>query len=279
MPRQLNARQERFILEYLKDQNASAAAIRAGYSEKTKGTHAVELMRNPLIQERISLGMTDLYAEMGVNVLNLMKMQTRLAFFDPIHLFDETGQPLPIHQLDPDIRKLLTVGYNSSAKGTSISVRMPNKQQALAALERRYAKFMELQIKMLERYAGEMMEEEEQEGVEALEHTSHAPEATDHEPTVLAAVQPQAVQQQAAQPEPAPPMPVEEKKYPDLKNDPFWMFGGEKYYRPEDAVNPNPLFRRGAKEKPDPVVPQAVVAKSRLAELMPAFLRREKTTA
>jgi len=257
MPRVLNARQERFILEYLKDQNASAAAIRAGYSEKTKGTHACELLRNPLIQERISVGLSDLYAEMGVNVLNLMKMQTRMAFFDPIHLFDDNGDPLPIHQLDPDVRKLLTVGYSKSAKGMSLSVRMPNKQQALAALERRYAKFMELQVKMLERYAEEMMEEE---GEEMHEVEEVAEEAT-HE------------RAQGAQPE-APSTPVpEEKKYPDLRNDPFWMFGGEKYYRPEDAVNPNPLFRRGAKEKPDPV-PEAIVVKSRLADLMPAFLRK-----
>jgi phage terminase small subunit len=271
MPRQLNARQERFILEYLKDQNASAAAIRAGYSEKTKGTHACELMRNPLIQERISLGMTDLYAEMGVNVLNLMKMQTRMAFFDPVHLFDENGHPIPIHQLDPDIRKLLTVSYSSNAKGTSLSVRMPNKQQAIAALERRYAKFMELQIKMLERYAGEMMEEEE-EGVaeERVEEERVEEERVEEERVEEAARHVPAQAAQATLPEPA----REEKKYPDLKNDPFWMFGGEKYYRPEDAVNPNPLFRRGAKEKPDPVVPEAVVAKSRLAELMPAFLRK-----
>jgi phage terminase small subunit len=256
--RPLNPRQERFILEYLKDQNASAAAIRAGYSAKTKGTHAAELMRNPLVQERISLGLTDLYAEMGVNVLKLMTMQTRMAFFDPIHLFDENGDPVPIHQLDPDIRKLLTVGYAKSAKGMSLSVRMPNKQQAIAALERRYAKFMELQIKMLERYAEEMIDgEEEEEDTEKVEQ------------------QPAQPAQSAALPTVAP----EEKKYPDLKNDPFWMFGGEKYYRPEDAVNPNPLFRRGAKEKPDPVVPEAVVAKSRLADLMPAFLRKPQTTA
>src|SRR5262245_42008832 len=116
MPRNLNARQERFILEYLKDQNASAAAIRAGYSAKTKGTHAAELMRNPLIQERISIGLTDLYAEMGVNVLNLMKMQTRMAFFDPVHLFDENGDPIPVNKLDPDIRKLLTVSYSTDSK-------------------------------------------------------------------------------------------------------------------------------------------------------------------
>jgi phage terminase small subunit len=261
MPRQLNARQERFILEYLKDQNASAAAIRAGYSEKTKGTHACELMRNPLIQERISLGMTDLYAEMGVNVLNLMKMQMRMAFFDPVHLFDENGHPIPIHRLDPDIRKLLTVHYSQSAKGTSVSVRMPNKQQAIAALERRYAKFMELQIKMLERYAGEMMEEEEEGVAEERVEEEKVEEAAQHVPAQVA---------QTTLPEPA----REEKKYPDLKNDPFWMFGGEKYYRPEDAVNPNPLFRRGAKEKPDPVVPESVVAKSRLADLMPTFLRK-----
>jgi phage terminase small subunit len=261
--RQLNARQERFILEYLKDQNASAAAIRAGYSSKTKGTHAAALMRNPLVQERISIGMTDLYAEMGVNVLNLMKMQARMAFFDPVHLFDDNGDPIPINKLDPDIRKLLTVSYSTDAKGMRLQVRLPNKQQAIAALERRYARFMELQMKLLERYAQEMMEEEEvREDAESVEHE-----------------QAQAVQEKATQAEAPPARPQEDKKYPDLKNDPFWMFGGEKYYRPEDAVNPNPLFRRGAREKPDPVVPPSAVAKSRLAELMPAFLRREKTTA
>jgi len=44
----LTDRQERFVNEYLLDQNATAAAIRAGYSVKTRGAQAAALMNNPL---------------------------------------------------------------------------------------------------------------------------------------------------------------------------------------------------------------------------------------
>ncbi|HEY4372526.1 MAG TPA: terminase small subunit [Burkholderiales bacterium] len=39
-------RQERFVHEDLIDHNASAAAGRAGYPARTKGTHAAWLMKN-----------------------------------------------------------------------------------------------------------------------------------------------------------------------------------------------------------------------------------------
>ncbi len=52
----LTAKQARFVEEYLIDLNATAAAIRAGYSEKTAATIAHENLRKPKIAEAIRVG-------------------------------------------------------------------------------------------------------------------------------------------------------------------------------------------------------------------------------
>ena len=50
----LSAAQEKFCLEYRKHEgNATAAAIAAGYSERTAGQQAARLLRNVNIQRRI----------------------------------------------------------------------------------------------------------------------------------------------------------------------------------------------------------------------------------
>lgn len=45
----MNAKQKLFMAEYLKDSNASAAARRAGYSERTAGAIGHELLKKPEI--------------------------------------------------------------------------------------------------------------------------------------------------------------------------------------------------------------------------------------
>ena len=49
----LNAKQQRFALEYLVDYNATQSAIRAGYSRKTAGAQAHKLLKNAEIAEEI----------------------------------------------------------------------------------------------------------------------------------------------------------------------------------------------------------------------------------
>ena len=49
----LNAKQNRFVEEYLVDLNATKAAIRAGYSERTAEVIGYENLRKPQIQEAI----------------------------------------------------------------------------------------------------------------------------------------------------------------------------------------------------------------------------------
>lgn len=55
----LNARQELFIQEYLKDYNATQAAIRAGYSEATAGQIGHALLKNVEISLRVHQAQTE----------------------------------------------------------------------------------------------------------------------------------------------------------------------------------------------------------------------------
>jgi phage terminase small subunit len=52
----MTPRQTRFVAEYLVDLNATQAAIRAGYSEKTAGAAGGRLLQNVTIREQIKAG-------------------------------------------------------------------------------------------------------------------------------------------------------------------------------------------------------------------------------
>ena len=59
----LQARQELFCLEYIKDGNATQAAIRAGYKPKYAGTNADKLLKNTNIRARIDELMAEVQQE------------------------------------------------------------------------------------------------------------------------------------------------------------------------------------------------------------------------
>lgn len=50
-------KRRRFVAEYLKDLNQTAAAIRAGFSERTAKQTGYELMRDPLVQAAVQAEM------------------------------------------------------------------------------------------------------------------------------------------------------------------------------------------------------------------------------
>lgn len=56
----LTPRQERFIQEYMIDLNATQAAIRAGYSEKTATAMGAENLRKPYIRDAIDKARAEL---------------------------------------------------------------------------------------------------------------------------------------------------------------------------------------------------------------------------
>lgn len=54
--KKLTPKQERFVEEYLKDLNATQAAIRAGYSPKTAQEQSSRLLSNVMVQEAVRAG-------------------------------------------------------------------------------------------------------------------------------------------------------------------------------------------------------------------------------
>ncbi len=59
----LTAKQKLFCVEYLKDMNATQAAIRAGYSEDTAFSIGWENLRKPLIKDKIDSALEEVLEE------------------------------------------------------------------------------------------------------------------------------------------------------------------------------------------------------------------------
>ena len=132
----LTFRQERFVLEYLKDQNASAAAARAGYTAKNMASQGSELMKMPAVRDRVRLEMASLLAELRCSALELMKQRARIAFFRVDKLFAQGWEPLPLDQLDEETRQVLEVSTVLRKNGPVTRVKHPDRDKALRALER-----------------------------------------------------------------------------------------------------------------------------------------------
>lgn len=78
----LTDKQERFVEEYLVDLNATQAAIRAGYSQKTAGQIGFDNLKKPEIAEAIQKGRTRVANKAEVDAVMIRKRLAELAFTD-----------------------------------------------------------------------------------------------------------------------------------------------------------------------------------------------------
>lgn len=69
----LNAKHQRFVAEYLKDQNATQAAIRAGYSERTAKQQGSRLLTNADIAAAVKVKQTRVAKKAEITVDSLAK--------------------------------------------------------------------------------------------------------------------------------------------------------------------------------------------------------------
>lgn len=81
MPK-LTEKQKRFCEEYLIDLNATQAAKRAGYSEKTAFSIGVENLKKPLIQEYLQDLMKYRSERTGVTAEKVIEELEKIAFSD-----------------------------------------------------------------------------------------------------------------------------------------------------------------------------------------------------
>lgn len=98
----MNAKQARFVAEYLIDLNATQAAIRAGYSEKTAGSQGFDLLKKPEIAQAVAAGQAKHITTADLTASRVLEEMRRLSFLDLRSLFDDHGNIKPIHELTPE---------------------------------------------------------------------------------------------------------------------------------------------------------------------------------
>ncbi|RRW77620.1 terminase small subunit [Pantoea dispersa] len=92
----LTDKQEMFCREYLIDLNATQAAIRAGYSEKTARDIGCENLAKPNIQERISQLTKERNERTQVDADYVLKRLTEIDQMDVLDILTDVGDLKPV---------------------------------------------------------------------------------------------------------------------------------------------------------------------------------------
>lgn len=106
----LTPKQERFVAEYLVDLNATQAAIRAGYSEKTAQQVGSENLSKPVIAEAIAAKQAEHLARVDLQAEDVLRAMARQINRDVRRLFDKDGNQRSIHELSFD-EAAMVAGY------------------------------------------------------------------------------------------------------------------------------------------------------------------------
>jgi phage terminase small subunit len=114
----LNDKQQRFAEEYLIDLNATQAAIRAGYSEKTAGQQAFDLLKKPEIQEQIQTLKKGRSERTKIDADWLLTRLADEAEADVADLYNENGGLKPVDQWPEIWRKGLVAGIDTHQEYT-----------------------------------------------------------------------------------------------------------------------------------------------------------------
>ncbi|ATJ91552.1 terminase [Acetobacter senegalensis] len=104
----LSDKQRRFVEEYLVDLNATQAAIRAGYSEKTAGRIGSENLQKLDIQNAISEAQNARSKRTQITQDRVLQEFAKIGFSDIRSLFTEAGNLRSISALDVDAAAALS---------------------------------------------------------------------------------------------------------------------------------------------------------------------------
>lgn len=142
----LNAKQQRFVEEYLIDLNATQAAIRAGY-KKTEytDTNANKLLENTRIREAIDKAMAERSKRTGINQDRVIQELARIAFVNPQNVINAENGSVRDDATEDDLACIQAVKVKtmSGDKGYSEEreVRLNDKMKALELLGKHLGMF------------------------------------------------------------------------------------------------------------------------------------------
>ena len=98
----LTPKQARFVAEYLKDLNATQAAVRTGYSAKTAKQQGSRLLTNVAVGQAIAAGKSRQLESADISATRILEEMKRIALVDVREFFDEHGCAKPMRELSAD---------------------------------------------------------------------------------------------------------------------------------------------------------------------------------
>lgn len=99
----VNLKHQAFCREYIKDFNATKAAMRAGYSAKSAYSIGQRLLKNAEIQAELKRLLAPAEEAAGLTADKLCKEIGRISYSNIKNFHDEKGNPIPIQKLPDEI--------------------------------------------------------------------------------------------------------------------------------------------------------------------------------
>lgn len=146
----LNDRQTKFCFEYLKCDNATQAAIKAGYSKKTAYSIGQRLLKHVEIKAYIESKKQKVVAKLEITYERTMLEIGRLAFQDVRKFYRPDGSLIPIHELDDDAAAVISgiemeeiylgqkKGKGKKSAGRLIKIKRFGKDKAVEILAKHF---------------------------------------------------------------------------------------------------------------------------------------------
>lgn len=133
----LTPKQQRFVEEYLIDLNATQAAIRAGYSEKTAKSIGQENLTKPDIQKAIEEAQSKRAEQTQIDAAYVLKRLIEIDQMDVLDIMDDNGNVKPIKDWPKTWRQYIsnieTISLEDEA-GWLKKIKWPDKVKNLELL-------------------------------------------------------------------------------------------------------------------------------------------------
>jgi phage terminase small subunit len=103
----LTPKQRRFVQEYMRDLNATQAAIRTGYSPDSAESQASRLLSNAKVAAAVAEESKRQWDKIDVETGEILQALRRIAFADLGQAYDKDGKLLKVPEMPPEFRAAL----------------------------------------------------------------------------------------------------------------------------------------------------------------------------
>jgi phage terminase small subunit len=104
----LTKKERLFVEEYLKDLNGTAAAIRAGYSNKSARAIASENLTKPNISLAVKAALDDRAKQIQIDAHMVLAELKKIAMADITQAYDSSGWLKPLNEIPEDVRAAIS---------------------------------------------------------------------------------------------------------------------------------------------------------------------------